>query len=129
MPYRTLALVVVALHLGWLAFIPLGGFLAWRWPGVLWAHLPSVLLGLVSVTVGFDCPLTDWEKALRRQGGEHPYAGGFVDHYLDGRIYPHGWDRPVQLVLAAAVALAYARLMARHRQPVDAQGRSGPWNP
>jgi hypothetical protein len=123
MPYRGLAAAVVVLHLAWLAFIPAGGFLAWRWPAVLWAHLPSLAVALAGVTVGFDCPFTTWEKALRRRGGEDPYAGGFIDHYLDGRLFPHGWDRPVQLALAATVAVAYARLIARR------QARSRQWNP
>jgi hypothetical protein len=113
MLYRGLAGSVVALHLAWLAFIPVGGFLAWRWPAVLWAHLPSLVLALAGVTVGFDCPFTTWEKALRRRSGEDPYAGGFIDHYLDGRLFPHGWDRPVQFALAAFVIVAYARLITR----------------
>jgi uncharacterized protein DUF2784 len=123
MLYRGLAVAVALLHFTWLAFIPAGGFLAWRWPGVLWAHLPSLALALTAVTVGFDCPLTIWEKALFRRAGERPYAGGFIDHYVDGRLFPHGWDRPVQLALAVAVVAAYARLITRSR------GRSRPWNP
>jgi hypothetical protein len=68
--YRLLALAVVAIHLGWLAFLPLGGFLAWRWPAVLWGHLPSLAIALTGITVGFDCPFTQWEKALRRRAGD-----------------------------------------------------------
>jgi hypothetical protein len=113
--YRALAAGVAALHFTWLAFIPAGGFLAWRWPGVLWAHLPSLALSLATVTVGFACPLTNWEKGLRRRGGQDPYAGGFIDHYLEGRLFPHGWDRPVQILLAVVVAAAYSGLIARRR--------------
>lgn len=114
--YRALAVGVVFLHLGWLAFLPLGGFMAWRWPAVLWAHVPSLAAALASVTVGFDCPFTHWEKALRRRAGEDAYSGSFVDHYLDGRVFPHGWDRPVQLALAAVVVAAYAGLVTRRRR-------------
>jgi uncharacterized protein DUF2784 len=113
--YRGLAVAVALLHFTWLAFLPAGGFLAWRWPGVLWAHLPSLALALTAVTVGFDCPFTIWEKALLRRAGEHPYAGGFIDHYLDGRLFPHGWDRTVQLTIAALVVFAYVALIVRRR--------------
>jgi hypothetical protein len=67
----------------------------------------------VSITVGFECPLTVWERSLRRRGGEHPYTDGFIDHYLTGRLYPHGYDHVVQAFIAACVVIAYAGLAAR----------------
>ena len=115
MLYRVLADVVVAVHLAYLVSIPLGGFLAWRWRGLIPIHLALVVIGLVSITIGFDCPLTTWEQSLRRRGGQHPYRGGFVDHYLTGKIYPRGYDTAVQVLMAAAVVIAYAALMLRHR--------------
>jgi hypothetical protein len=110
---RVLADLVVVLHLAFLLFIPVGGFLAWRWPWLIGPHLAAVAIGLLSITVGFDCPLTSLEKSLRRHGGEQPYSNGFVDHYLTGRIYPHGSERLVQLVFAGCVVAAYAGLLAR----------------
>ena len=49
------------------------------------------------ITVGFDCPLTNLERWLRRQGGEQSYTGVFIDHYVKGHLYPHGYDLVVQL--------------------------------
>ena len=120
---RGLADVVAAAHLVYLAFIPLGGFLAWRWSRLVWVHLAAVGIGLMSVTVGFDCPLTTWEVALRRRGGGTAYRGGFVDHYLAGRLYPRGYDRALQFVMAACVAVAYAHLLVQHhRYPTASSG-------
>ena len=67
---RGLADLVVAVHLAYIAFIPLGGFLAWKWPRIVPVHLAAVAAALISVTVHYDCPLTGLEKTLRRHGGE-----------------------------------------------------------
>jgi hypothetical protein len=113
MVYRLLADMVVAAHLAYLGFIAFGGFIAWHWRNLIGAHLAAVAVGLVSITIGFECPLTSWEKSLRERGGQHPYDGGFIDHYLTGRVYPHGYDRIVQATMAAAVILAYTVLIHR----------------
>jgi hypothetical protein len=114
--YRLLADVVVSLHMAYLLFIPLGGFLAWRWRALVGPHIAAVVVGLVSITVGFECPLTAWENSLRERGAEQPYAGGFIDHYLTGRLYPHGYDIVVQTLMGTAVIAAYAFLIRRSRQ-------------
>lgn len=111
--YVFLADVVLVLHLAYVAFIPLGGLLAVRWRRLIWPHLLAVAIGVVSITVHFDCPLTTWEQSLRRRGGEHPYTDGFVDHYLTGRIYPHGYAWAVQAFFAVCVVAAYSVIVAR----------------
>ena len=111
-----LADAVLALHLGYLAFLPLGGVLAWRWPRIVWAHVAAVAIAIVSITVGFDCPLTTWEQSLRRRGGQRPYTDGFVDHYLTGRVYPHGYDWAVQVVFGVCIVGSYAHLLRRARR-------------
>jgi hypothetical protein len=103
-----LADAIVVLHLAYLAFIPLGGFLALRWPRLTWLHLAAVAVGLISITIGFDCPLTTWEQSLRRRGGQRPYTNGFVDHYLTGRVYPHGYAWAVQALFALCAVVPYA---------------------
>jgi hypothetical protein len=108
-----LADAVVVVHLAFLAFIPTGGFLAIRWPRLMWPHLACVAIGLVSITIGFDCPLTTWEQSLRRAGGERPYRDGFVAHYLTGRVYPHGYAWTVQALFAACVVTSYALMYVR----------------
>ena len=110
-----LADVVLITHLAYLAFIPLGGFLVLRWPRVMWPHLVAVAVGLVSITVGFDCPLTTWEQSLRRRGGQQPYRDGFVAHYLTGTVYPHGYEWAVQALFAACVVASYALVVQRRR--------------
>jgi Protein of Unknown function (DUF2784) len=109
--------LVLLAHLAYLAFLPTGGFLAWRWPKVLPVHVVAVLVGLVSITVGFDCPLTSWEQSLRRRGGRHAYTDGFVEHYLTGHVYPHGYAWLVQVVFALCIVVSYVGLALRRRSP------------
>ena len=122
MVYRLLAESVVAAHVAYLVFIPVGGFLAWRWRKMIALHLVAVAIGLVGITIGLECPLTSWEKSLRERGGQHPYDGGFIDHYVTGRVYPHGYDRVVQATVTAAVVLAYT-VMIRRRASTRATTR------
>jgi len=110
-----LADAVVVVHLAYLAFIPAGGMFALRWPRLTWLHVAAVALGLVSITIHFDCPLTTWEQSLRRHGGQRPYTNGFVDHYLTGRVYPHGYAWTVQVVFAVFVIGSYTFIYLRRR--------------
>ena len=118
---RLLADLVVVVHVAYVLFIPVGGFLAWRWPRVFPVHLASVVVAIASVTVGFDCPLTTWENSLRRRGGETSYTDGFLNHYFAGRLYPHGHDTLVQLVIAAAVLISYVGFFLRQRAHTPTQ--------
>jgi hypothetical protein len=74
-----------------------------------------VAVGLASITVGFDCPLTNLESWLRRRGAQQPYATGFVDHYVKGRVYPHGHEGVVQVAIAALILAAYAQMLLGRR--------------
>ena len=108
-----LADVVLAVHLAYLGFVPLGAVLVARFPRLLWLHLTCVVLALVSITVGFDCPLTTWEQSLRRRGGQRPYRDGFVAHYLTGRVYPHGYEWAVQVLFGVCIVGSYALMVYR----------------
>lgn len=112
---RRLADLVVVVHLAYLVFLPAGAVLVtWR-PRLAPLHLGALAVAVTSVTVGFDCPITTWEQALRRRGGQDPSPGGFVDHYLTGGAFPVGGDRVVQIAVAVIVAAAYVRLARRTR--------------
>ena len=107
MAYRTLDWAVIALHFAYLLFIPLGGFLAWRWRRIIPVHLAALVVAVASVTVHFDCPLTTVQDALERRAGGHP-GGDFVDRYLVGHLLPSGHDRVIQLVVVVAIVSSYA---------------------
>ncbi|HEY6274965.1 MAG TPA: DUF2784 domain-containing protein [Streptosporangiaceae bacterium] len=103
--YRVAVDLVVAVHLLFIGFVVGGSFLAWRWPWVIWVHLPAVVYGALIEFIGFTCPLTPLEDYLRRRAGEAGYRGSFIGHYLVSVVYPPGLTRGVQLVLGTVVVL------------------------
>jgi hypothetical protein len=120
--YRLLADVMVIFHGSLLVFFVIGGFLAWRWPQVIWAHLFIAVWNLTIVLLDFGCPLTALEKYFRRQGGEVPYQGGYIRHYVEGFVYPEGYTWLAEIVGFALLVISYAGLLwlrhSRHRQAV-----------
>ncbi|WP_019560130.1 MULTISPECIES: DUF2784 domain-containing protein [Caldimonas] len=111
MIYRALADLLVLLHLGFVVFVVLGGFLVWRWPRLVWAHLPAAAWGAwIELSAGI-CPLTPLENHLRQAGGQAGYTTSFVEHYVMPLLYPVGLTPAVQAWLGIGVmainALAY----------------------
>ena len=100
MIWRILADAVLVLHLAFIGFVVLGGFLVLRWPKLAWAHVPAVTWGIVITSIGGICPLTPLEKYFTVRGGGEAYGGGFIAHYLTSVIYPAGLTRSAQVVMA-----------------------------
>jgi hypothetical protein len=103
--YRIGADVVVVLHLGFILFVVLGGFLALRWTVVAWFHVPAAIWGILIEFYRWICPLTPLENFLRRASGIAGYKGSFVDHYLIPIIYPVVLNRTVQIILGSFVLI------------------------
>lgn len=117
MLFRALGDAVVVVHLAFILFVAGGGFLAWRWRWLVWVHLPAVAWGAAIIAIGFDCPLTPLEKALRERGGETAYEGGFVDRYLEDVVYPGEYTPHLRAVAVVLIVVAYARIVRdRDRQ-------------
>jgi hypothetical protein len=119
MPWGILADLVVVLHAAFVVFVVAGGFLALRWPRLVWLHVPAAVWGVLIEFGGWLCPLTPLENALRSRAGEAGYAGGFVEHYLHALLYPVGLTTRHQWVLGALVLAvnigAYVLLLRSHR--------------
>ncbi|MFQ6045183.1 MAG: DUF2784 domain-containing protein [Gemmatimonadales bacterium] len=102
---RVAADLLVVVHLGFVIFVVVGGFMAWRWRRLAWLHVPAALWGALIEFMGWTCPLTPWEVLLRRAAGQTGYEGGFIEHYLIPVIYPEQLTRPMQLALGGLVVL------------------------
>jgi hypothetical protein len=117
MVYRILADAVVLVHLLFVVFVVLGGFLVWRWSRVAWAHVPAAVWGATIEYAGWICPLTPLENAWRTRAGRAGYRGGFVEHYLIALLYPAGLTPRAQAVLGTLVVavnlLAYGVVIRR----------------
>ncbi|MEU4391040.1 DUF2784 domain-containing protein [Kribbella sp. NPDC023855] len=116
MIYRLLADGMMILHGAFLLFFVIGGFLAWKWRRVIWAHLAVGLWNITIVLLDFECPVTGVEKHWMRKGGEEPYAGGYIKHYLDGTIWPAGYTWLAEIVGFALLVISYIGLyfVSRH---------------
>lgn len=121
MLYRLLADLVVVAHLSFIVFVAAGSLLAWKWPRLLWLHIPVVVWAAAIVTVGFTCPLTPLEKHLRERAGQSSYGDGFVDHYLDGVVYPGRFTALARLLVGLLIVVGYAQLLARRRHGGDSR--------
>jgi hypothetical protein len=120
--YSFLGDVMMVLHGAFLLFFVVGGFLAWRWPKLIWAHLAIGLWNITIVVLDFDCPLTGSEKYFRRKGGEEPYSGGYIQHYLDGEIWPEGGTPTAEKIGFALVVISYIGFFVlRHRSKAKAK--------
>jgi hypothetical protein len=127
MGYRILASAALAVHFGYLGYVVLGGFLAWRWPRMTWPHLVAAAWGLVVVTLPAACPLTALEDWARVRSGQDRSSRGFVDRFFEGVLYPERYARLMQALAVAVVLVSYVGLLWRrhsaHRAGAARRGR------
>jgi hypothetical protein len=118
--YRLSADLVLIVHLVFIIFVVLGGFLVLRRPRLMWLHLPAVVWGALIEFLGLLCPLTPLETTLREIGGGTGYEGDFIEHYITAVIYPSGLTRGFQIALGFGALLLnmaiYSYLPLRKRR-------------
>jgi hypothetical protein len=95
-------------HFSFIAFVVAGGFLAWRWPWVIWANVTAALWGLATGGFSIRCPLTDIENWARVRAGQEELRGtGFIDHYIENVIYPEECTLQMQAMGALVVVASW----------------------
>ena len=107
MGYQWLVNVILTAHFVYLAYLLLGGFLAWRWTKMIWPHLAAAVWGVLIVFNLVACPLTIAEVWARRLAGDEPVNGGFIDRYVTNVIYPGRYLVEVRLGVALIVLISY----------------------
>lgn len=111
-----LAGVVVLVHLGYLVYATVGGFLALRSLMWLWPHLLSTVWSVAVTLTPLNCPLTALEKWLIRLDGRVPYDDSFTAYYLRDSLYPASYEVPIWVGMIAVALLSYVMVIAaRHR--------------
>jgi hypothetical protein len=126
-PWLLLADGVALVHGAFVAYVVVGGLVALRWPRTLALHVVAAAWGLLVIAASVRCPLTTAEDWLRVRGGEAPLAGGFIDRYVEGVLYPASLTPLVQALVAALVLGSWAVLLTRSR--VRTPAASGPGSP
>lgn len=131
MGYQLLTTVILVAHFGYLGYVVAGGFLAWRWPRTIWAHLAAGTWGTVIVVAdlasdGITCPLTYAENWSRQRAGEAGLSAGFIDRYIEGVLYPERYATAAQALAGVVVLISWVGYRTRRRQrrtdPVRAAG-------
>jgi len=120
MPWSILADALLVLHGLFIVWATLGVLAVWRWPRLVWAHLPALAWGVwIEASAGL-CPLTPLENALRQRAGQRGYDTSFIDHHLGALIYPQGLTPAAQWRLALALAafnlLVYGLMLWRRQR-------------
>lgn len=116
MLYRLIGEAAMVVHFLFLAFMAVGGFLAWRWRWLIWPHLAVAAWGIVSVVTGIECPLTvveNWGRHHAGLAGLQP--GGFIDTYIEGVIYPAEHTNLVRLGVVILVLTSWTGFVLRRR--------------
>ena len=120
MIFRLLADTLALIHGAFVVFVVAGGLLVLRWRRLIWVHIPAALWGALIEFGGWICPLTPLENLLRARAGQAGYAGGFVEHYVLGALYPDGLTPGIQYMLGAFVLIvntaAYAFIWRSNRR-------------
>jgi hypothetical protein len=111
--YQWLAIAVIALHFGYLAYLVVGGFLAWRWPLSFASHLIAVAWGVLIIAAKAPCPLTWLQNTLREQGGRRRLDMSFIDTYVRGVFFPPDHEIAARALVALIVAISWLGLPAR----------------
>ena len=120
-----LADLTMTVHFGYLLYVLVGGFLAWRWPRSIVAHLMAIAWGGLALIFRLDCPLTILENDLRRRAGEPGLSHeGFIRTYLTGHLYPEERLGLVRLGAAVVVVLSWVGfvLIVRSRRRAPSPG-------
>ena len=86
-----------------IVFVLIGGIMVFKWRWLIWLHVPAAIWGALIVMVGWICPLTPIENALRQASGGEAYSGCFIERYLVPVIYPSGLNREIFIAMGVFV--------------------------
>lgn len=111
-----LTVLVTVAHFVALAYIGLGGYLAWIWPRSVYVHVLFAAWGIVVNVFPLACPLTVAEDFLREQRGLGPLPGGFNEYYIYGTLIPHSMLPFVAVGALLLVAASYVGVYVLWRQ-------------
>jgi len=116
MGYRLLADAVAGLHYAYLAYLLVGGFVAWRWPRTIALHIFAAVWAVLVIATPVPCPLTAAQNALRERGGQPPLRDSFINTYIRGTFYPAAHDTETRVVVAGVVAASWIGFALRMRR-------------
>jgi hypothetical protein len=122
---RWLADLILVVHFAFVLFVSggllliwIGAAAGWRWVrnfGFRVAHLAAISFVALEGPLGMECPLTEWEDALRGA----PAATSFIARWLHGLLFysfPEWIFTTTYVVFALLVAATWWRVRPRRQQ-------------
>jgi hypothetical protein len=101
------AILVLLVHLGWIALVIFGTLWTRGRPVLTALHILSLVWGIVVEAGPWPWPLTLAEQYFETRAGLAAYHGSFLLHNLDALVYP---NLPAWLVTVAGVAVCALNL-------------------
>jgi hypothetical protein len=96
----------------------------WRWARNFWfrsLHLLAISIVVFESVIGFECPLTTWERGLRRAAGQEVEEISFVGQWADRLLFYHPEDQSVftkiYIVFGSTVLLCFFLMPPRLPSP------------
>jgi hypothetical protein len=103
----SLSVLVLGVHLLWLALVIFGALWTRGRPTWTALHILALLWGIAVEVSPWPCPLTLAENYFEARAGQPAYQGSFLLHYLDAIVYP---NLPSWIVAGAGVAVCALNL-------------------
>jgi hypothetical protein len=94
-------------HLAYLVYAAVGGFLGLRSLVWLWPHVISTVWSVAVTLTSLNCPLTALERWLLELAGRTPYDESFTAHYLRDVLYPAQYETAIWLGMIALAVASY----------------------
>ncbi|HEY3090852.1 MAG TPA: DUF2784 domain-containing protein [Jatrophihabitantaceae bacterium] len=116
MGYRLLGDTVAGVHYAYLAYLLVGGFVAWRWPRTIALHAVAAVWAVLITATPVPCPLTAAQNALRERGGQPPLRDSFINTYIRGTFYPAAYETETRVVVAGIVVASWVGFALRMRR-------------
>lgn len=118
--FRLAADAIVIVHVAYVLFVVLGGFLVLRWRRLAWIHVPAAAWGVLVEYSDSICPLTPVENYLRTRGGLSVHPGDFIEQYMLPLLYPTQLTRSAQIAFGSVAlglnVLIYWRVIRSGRE-------------
>jgi Protein of Unknown function (DUF2784) len=130
---------VLLIHAGFVLFVVLGlaliiagGARRWRWVRNPWfriVHLAAIAIVVGESWLGFACPLTTIEMALRAQSGGPVYDESFIAHWVRTLLYYQAPPWVFTVAYSAFAACVIASWIAVRPQSFSPQACPQPPTP
>ena len=124
---RVLADAVVAVHYAFMAYLVVGGFIAWRWRWTIWTHALAVAWAVAIIATKVPCPLTALQNHFRESAGLRPLSDSFINLYIRGTFYPADQQTIARIALGVVILgswVGFAILQRRRRHEEADAGES-----